>query len=349
MLYRDNYIDYIKNIDNCNFHTQLKFLYKQELDNLIIYGPQGTGKYSQSLKYIQQYSPSNLKYEKKLMILVNRNEYIIRISDIHYEIDFEQLGCNAKTTFNEIYNTILENVSRNCIGIILCKNFHMIDNELLDIFYSYMQKIINTAIILKFVILTDSLSFIGNNIINCCNIVYLKKPKINKILLYYKTKLKDYKQNCKIENIYNSVDNINTLNNINSLENDNSFNNVNNSLGNINTLDNLNNYKLQVLNNKLQLNNNNICDNIVNEIISSKLQIITIRNLLYELLIYNYNIYNSLYYIIKLLITSKKIKCMEYKFFYNTGIFFLYYNNNYRPIFHLEKYILYLIRLVNGV
>lgn len=333
MLYRDNYIDYIKNVDNCNFHTQLKFLYKQELDNLIIYGPPGSGKYSQSLKYIQQYSPSHLKYEKKLIILVNRNEYIIRISDIHYEIDFEQLGCNAKTIFNEIYNTILENISRNYLGIILCKNFHMIDNELLDIFYSYMQKIINSSIILKFVILTESLSFIGNNIINCCNIIYLKKPKINKVLLYYKTKLKDHKEYCKIENIYNSVDSFNNLDNVNSLDN----------------IDNLNSYKVQILNNKLQINNNNICDNIVNEIISSKLQIITIRNLLYELLIYNYNIYNSLYYIIKQLIINKKIKYMEYNFFYNTGIFFLYYNNNYRPIFHLEKYILYLIRVVNGL
>ena len=31
----------------------------------ILYGPPGIGKYTQSLKIIKQYSPSDLKYEKK--------------------------------------------------------------------------------------------------------------------------------------------------------------------------------------------------------------------------------------------------------------------------------------------
>ena len=29
--------------------------------------------------------------------------------------------------------------------------------------------------------------------------------------------------------------------------------------------------------------------------------------------------------------------------------FFKYYNNNYRPIYHLENYILYLVRVINGL
>ena len=48
------------------------------------------------------------------------------MSDIHFEIDMELLGCNAKTLFNELYYHIIEIFStkegRN--GIILCKNFH---------------------------------------------------------------------------------------------------------------------------------------------------------------------------------------------------------------------------------
>ena len=90
-----------------------------------------------------------------------------------------------------------------------------------------------------------------------------------------------------------------------------------------------------------------MCDELLVEIISQKYDIINIRNLLYNLLIYNINIYNSFYYIIKSLILSKHIKNLDSEFLYITGNFFTTYNNNYRPIFHLEKYILYLIKLVN--
>ena len=45
---------------------------------------------------IKNISPSNSKYERKLDVTVNKKNYIFKISDIHYEIDMELLGCNAK-------------------------------------------------------------------------------------------------------------------------------------------------------------------------------------------------------------------------------------------------------------
>jgi len=307
MIYKDTYRDYINNVDSFNLHNEIKFLYKSDINNIIIYGPSGSGKYSQALKYLEQFSPSKLKYEKKLFICTSKQDYTIKISDIHYEIDFEQLGCNAKFLFNEIYNNIIENIyviSKTNTGFILCKNFHNIDNELLDIFYSYMQKIINNKIILKYILLTDSISFINNNIIKISNIINLKYPKLNKI----NTKYKD-------------TDNV-ECNNINIV-------------------------KYNVSEITITKNFYKICDELLVEIISQKYDIINIRNLLYNLLIYNINIYNSFYYIIKSLILSKHIKNLDSEFLYITGNFCTTYNNNYRPIFHLEKYILYLIKLVN--
>ena len=116
-----------------------------ELKNIILYGPSGIGKYSQALYMIEKYSPSKLKYQKKMHIHTSKESfYEFKISDIHYEIDFELLGCNSKFLWNDFYINTIDVIStkEHKSGIILCKNFHTIHNELLDIFYSYMQKVL---------------------------------------------------------------------------------------------------------------------------------------------------------------------------------------------------------------
>ena len=77
-----------------------------------------------------------------MFILSNKNEHIIKISDVHYEINFENLTCNSKTLFTDIYNNIIDSIiiNNNKFGIILCKNFHYINHDIHDYFYSYMQK-----------------------------------------------------------------------------------------------------------------------------------------------------------------------------------------------------------------
>ena len=75
-----------------------------------------------------------------------------------------------------------------------------------------------------------------------------------------------------------------------------------------------------------------------------------LRDLCYDIFIYNLDIYECIWYIINFLTNQKKIpddKISDVLIAaYN---FFKYYNNNYRPIYHLENYILYLIRVINGL
>ena len=78
------------------------------MPNFILYGPPGTGKYTESLKIIEKYSPSYLKYERKLTVSSCKNEHILKISDIHYEIDLENMTCNSKILFNDVYNNIID-------------------------------------------------------------------------------------------------------------------------------------------------------------------------------------------------------------------------------------------------
>ena len=147
-------------------------------NNIIFYGPKGCGKYTQALSYIQKYSPSNLKYERKMFVEFQKKNYTVKISDIHFEIDMDLLGCHAKLLWNSIYYHIIDilNSRQNRNGIILCKNFQMIHSELLDIFYSYMQTLNHKNINLTYVILTEQTSFIPDNILKRSIIVPVKRP-----------------------------------------------------------------------------------------------------------------------------------------------------------------------------
>ncbi len=284
MLYKNNYNVLI---NNTKTKKNLDFINNNILQNLIIYGAMGSNKYVTALKYIQQFSESKLEYDKKLILMASKTEHIIKISDIHYEIDFQQIKYNSKILFNDMYNNIVNNIilySKNNVGIILCKNFHDIDNELLEIFYSYMQKIINQKYKVYFILLTESISFIPNNIKKICNKIYLnyiEKNKIDEKLLY--------------SHYYT------------------------------------------------------LSDNILSDITSKTIhkRIKTVRNNLYDILIYNYNVSNIFYNIICKLIDKDLLKTIDFKFIEETFKFYYYYNNNYRPIFHLENYILYLIKIVH--
>jgi hypothetical protein len=92
------------------------------------------------------------------------------------------LGCNSKLIWNDLFFHLFDVISMNPFkkGIILCKNFDSIHNELLEIFYSYMQQhnhnMSNVSI--SFIIITEQISFIPNNILNICNIISVPKPDL---------------------------------------------------------------------------------------------------------------------------------------------------------------------------
>ena len=112
--YETTFDEYIKSIEYVNFNEKNKLLFNNSdvsfcsLNNLILYGPPGSGKYSQALLYIKQFSSFDLKYEKKLIINQNGKDFICKISDIHYEIDMSLLGCNSKLLWNELFSQIID-------------------------------------------------------------------------------------------------------------------------------------------------------------------------------------------------------------------------------------------------
>ena len=314
-LYNNNFENYIINNNN-SLHSNYSKIYDEltnniyELNNIIFYGPKGVGKYSQALNVINKYSKSKLKYEKKINIEYNKKNYYFKLSDIHFEIDISLLGCNNKILWEEIYKNIIDIIitKKNKVGIILCKNFHEINNELLDIFYSYMQKSMNNNIKIIFFIITEAISFIPNNIINVCKIFKYARPSRNKYNNVLNIKLH---KNFKIENIVN--------------------------------------IKNLFINNKIFINfNKKICMKIIDTILNIKnFNYFDLREIIYDLFIYNLNVFEACWFILSYLILNNHIKDKYItKILLYTYTFFKYYNNNYRPIYHLENYIIYLINIV---
>lgn len=290
-----------------------------EMQNLIIYGPSGVGKYTEVLKIINKYSISKLLYEKKILINATKGEHTIKISDIHYEIDIENLTCNAKILFNDIYNHICDVIesSPNKKGIILCKNFHQIDYELLDFFYSYMQNNINSNICIKYILISEHYSFIPNNIID-----------ISKVIYYSKLSQTNYEKIANTNNKKLIKKNPEILKQISCI----------NTLKHINLEDNINILDLK----------KSLCNIIIKIIVENNIDYNRIRNLTYNILIYNLNIYDCMQYIVFELLKKYEIGNDKiFEILLKTGEFFKYYNNNYRPIYHLEAYILYLIKIFN--
>ena len=91
-----------------------------------------------------------------------------------------------------------------------------------------------------------------------------------------------------------------------------------------------------------------ICDKIINNITNYEdMCFYQLRDVLYDLFIYDINVSESIWYIINdleskgLLDNQKMSKTIKKSY-----EFFKYYNNNYRPIYHLENYILNIIKIV---
>ena len=142
----------------------------------LFYNKNNYNGYLYSLHAIKKFSPSHLKYSRKIELqLNNNNEYFFNISDIHVEIDFALLGVNECNIFQELFVHIKENMLHNKKFIILlCLNFENIKKELLKIFYSFM----NDKNI-KFIFISNQISFLEENILNNVTIKRIENKPIN--------------------------------------------------------------------------------------------------------------------------------------------------------------------------
>ena len=282
----EKFDDYLTLSDHANLHPELTVTTIPR--HTILYGPSGVGKYTQMLRMVRSYSANRLKFEKKIQT-TTEPVFILKISDVHYEVDIDLLGCNSKTIWNDIYiqiSDIIRNKYTDKFGFIVCKNFHLVNNELLEIFYSYLH----SSLQIKFIFLMESISFLPNNILSKCDIVNVSRPSKQKYHECLKVPIPDMIHN--IKNVIHSIPEIDTQ--------------------------------------------KQICQKIVDMIKTPSHQYMELREELYSILIFDLGVENCIWRIISMLQLTKE---QHIQVVYATIDFLQYYTNNYRPIYHLEKFI----------
>jgi len=314
MKYHETHFEEYIKVKN-NLHPKLEKLFNRfpkhvsDLRNLIFYGPSGAGKYTQMLRLVARYSPSDLKYEKKISMTYNKLQYFFKISDIHYEVDMSLLGCNSKLLWHEIYLQVVDIISAKSdkSGILVCKYFNEVHNELLDNFYSYMQKNNALSIDIKFILLTEELSFIPDNVLNCCEVIHISRPTAASL------------RKCLNTNVPVRPE----------------------------LVTNIKNVKSNIV--QLMAPHKIICDKVLDAMINiEETKFLKFRDLLYDIFIYNVDITDCVWYIISSLVKQKRIQGAQLPTLLGkTYTFFQYYNNNYRPIYHVEKYLFFVVSLIH--
>ena len=250
----------------------------EDAPNMILYGPKNTNLYEKALYIISKYSDSKLNYEKKINITINNVVYGFKMSDCHFEFDFELSSCNTKSLWHEFITFIIDIIKlRKCKScFIICKHFHLINQELLNLFYSYMQEPLYDNYCFKMILLSEHVSFIPYSIKSrCYTIANNTKNRIT-----YKNEYLNYER--------------------------------------------LNKPFIDMIGNKITFSD--------------------IREEIYNLLIYNIDVTDCFYHLIVYCIENKKIDKSHISELCNT---LYYYQNNYRHIYHLEFFVVSLLKITN--
>lgn len=445
--YETTFDEHIQKVKETNLHPELDSLILHpsshqprslsQFSNAIFYGPEGVGKYSQALVFLSQFSPSQLRHTRKLVIedgnsddtsggvvdtqltsststsaqsqgeVVNdkstfptsgtktrtknsaasggssesstgskrkegnkkesdaqttmtlttssesesNSNIILRMSDIHYEVNMSFLNKNARIIWHKIHSQIAEQ-NRECV--ILCREFQAIPVDLLSVFYSYMQHNFHnsTSNRIHYILLTDTTGFIPESIVNMCHLVRFIRP-MKKLyeqcvpqLRKHGSKVKS-KKDVKIDT--SDISNIKTLK-IALAKFQGNENGSDNSL----TQDSYFSFR------QLSQGHKPICNiilRILNAIASESATKTTIspvlfsqlREKLYDMLVYDLNIGECMWYIVQCILKQKSAICTAtelpltastnilHKLIEDVTHFFQYYNQHYRPIYHLEN------------
>ena len=365
--YETHYEDYLAAMKIFNLHPELEPQMKMMpphisgLRNMIFYGPPGTGKYTQVLSAIQQYSPSNLTHDKKMNIQTEKYDYTYHISDIHYEIDMSLLGCNSKLIWHDIIQQIVDIVSvksEKC-AIILCKNFHLIHTELLEIFYSYIQEYSSrfSPIQLKYFLVTEHLCFIPNNILASAEVISVKRPDRDMYVKLIHIMQNGISRGRKVD-----VANGTTVENefVHKISLSHKGGNCEGAIdmvkqvnvGEIMNLKELRAFSKLSCADKIPVDIFNIvCNNIIQQMLAHDLIVhAQFRDALYDIFVYNLDIVECVWHIICNLIENGHLRGHAISDVMTRSYTFLkYYNNNYRPIYHLESMFHYMIIKINGI
>jgi hypothetical protein len=194
-------------------------------------------------------------------------------------------------------------------------------------------------------LLTEHISFIPNNILNCSEKLSIGKPSAEQ---YTKLHISEVPSSRQITDLPSAVfsQKIATLKPPNAMDRRKSVAKLLSQTEGSAILNLKELHSFSMVENASELPKdifNIICDNIIREMSNPKtLEFTEFRECLYDILIYNLDITDCLWYIIHHFIQLGLIRNTT-EILKKIYVFLKYYNNNYRPIYHLESIFFYLL------
>lgn len=114
--------------------------------HFFFYGPAGVGKYAHAIHFLRQWSPSRFtsipsscfRLDQEVPLLSHYSKlppqpFSFRTSDVHIEIDMEQLGGDPLTIWNKVFQKASESFL-----FLLCRNIDRAPSILLERMYTYI-------------------------------------------------------------------------------------------------------------------------------------------------------------------------------------------------------------------
>lgn len=134
-----------------------------EMPSIIISGPQAAGKRTLGLVVVAGFSPSAMRYEKKLYIgeSPRRQEDApcVPMSDVHFEVDMSLPCFGNKAGWSSAHKAIVDAVEirKDKYAFVMCTNFHLADRDLLRVFSNFMDSGVD-GVNLRYILITEHYS-----------------------------------------------------------------------------------------------------------------------------------------------------------------------------------------------
>lgn len=244
------------------------------------------------------------------------------MSDVHYEVDMQLLGNGSRHVWHELFFHIVDLVASHQAqtpavtgGIIVCKNFHRIEPDLLSIFYSYMNHPVHYlyGVHLRFLLISDSVCFLPNSILARTTLIPVRRPSLDQ----YIAAVSSNQSGCKLPGIANfSRLDLSSVQNIKELY----------LIAGSDELSATETDALSV-----------ICTPIYRSIVASKsVRLAHLRNQLYNILIHKMDVQSVVQHLVHLLVHNGHLPSLTNLMPW-FGPYFRDYNQGYRAIYHVER------------
>ena len=143
-------------IDDFKIHTNIipkvKRLCENDIGNILIYGPKGSGKFTLAKSMINTYYKKKIETNKKVVTL-DKRDLVFYSSQYHFEIILNS-SLNKKGLLN-LLNYITENKDiSNSFKLILIKNIELIDNDTIKTLKFIIEKKVENF---KFILTTSNI------------------------------------------------------------------------------------------------------------------------------------------------------------------------------------------------